>query len=174
MPRVSALVALALLLLPAVAGAKFNRTFLVPAYDACPGSSNCNPPKLSSVYTFDSIAFLSPADGFIAPGKLTLMIIVKGLRDGSGNLVNGTITANAGSQRVTILGLTGTLGDTSPLAYQPPYVIEIKNGSGRYGYKTPDITPKTGMVVNALGAPVIYDPDGKLLATTGARSKPAH
>ena len=168
----SVLALASVMLLPAVAGAKLNRNFLVPAYEACPGSSNCNPPTLSSSYTFDSILLYSPADPYTAPGKLALRIVVKGLRDGSGNLFNGTIHATSGQSRITILGLLGTIGETSPLAAPTQYTITVKNGAARYDYKTPPETPEHGLIANSLTSPVVYDPDGKPLAVTGARTKP--
>ena len=47
------------LVVPAAGHAGLNRTFMVPAYDDCPGSQNCNPPTRSSSYSFDSFVLYS-------------------------------------------------------------------------------------------------------------------
>ena len=166
-----ALVALAGLAATASAGG-LNRNFLVPVYDACPGSGNCNPPTRSSVYTFDSITLSSSSQPYTGPGKLALAVAVKGLKDGSGNPVTGTLKLRVPAGRTTIVGLTGTLGETSPLNGETAYDVPVKNGAGRARFTTPDITPEHGLVVNSFAAPVLYDPEGKALASTGAQSKP--
>ena len=163
---------LGLLLAPAVAGAGLNRTFLVPAYEACPGAGNCNPPTRSSPFTFDQVVLYSSPAPYTGPGKLALQLKIKGLRDGSGTLFNGTVQLRVGASRVTILtNSVGTLGETSPLLPSDSYTIQVSNGSARFKYKTPSDTPKTGLVVNSLGTPTLYDPDGKAIATTGTQTK---
>src|SRR5262249_45474171 len=109
---------------------------------------------------------------YSGPGKLALMVIVKGLRDPSGNPATGTFTLRTGASRVTIIGLTGTIGETSPLAQEQPYSVPVKNGSAKAAFDVPDVTPKSGLVVNSLTAPVLYDPDDHPLATTGTQEKP--
>lgn len=150
-----------------------NRTYLVPAYDACPGSGNCNPPARSSQFTFDSIILYSSAQPYTGPGKVSLQVRIKGLKDGGGAPFTGTVALSVGKSRVTILtNGVGTLGETSPLVPDTSYDIAVKNGAARFKYSTPDDTPEHGLVVNSLGVPTLYDPDGHAIATTGTQSKP--
>ena len=149
-----------------------NRNYLAPVYDACPGSGNCNPPTRTSAYTFDTIILQSSAQQFTGPGKLALAVTVKGLKDGAGAAVTGTVQLRVASGRTTIIGLVGTIGETSPLLSETVYDVPVKNGVGRGRFTTPDITPEHGLVVNSFASPVLYDPEGMALATTGTQSKP--
>jgi hypothetical protein len=158
---------------PALAGG-LNKSVLVPVYARCPGSGNCQP-VLASSYSFDEMALYSSRKPYSGPNELALMIRVKGLKDASGALVTGRITVVVPGTRVTILpsgGGFGTFGDTSPAVQQAPYVVEVKNGSGRGKFLTPPSTPERGLVANSFGSPIVYDPEGKELASTGSRSKP--
>jgi hypothetical protein len=158
---------------PARAGG-LNKSILVPVYVRCPGSGNCQPARASS-YTFDAMYLYSSRQTYSGPNKLALMIQVKGLKDANGSLLTGKITVVVPSSRVTILpsgGGFGTFGDNSPLSAQPPYVVDVKNGSARAKFLTPDTTPEHGLVVNSFGSPIVYDPEGKELASTGTQSKP--
>jgi len=157
---------------PALAGG-LNRSPLVPIYARCPGSGNC-PAVRSSSYTFDSMYLYSSRTTYSGPGKLALMLQVKGLKDPNGSLVTGRITVVVPQSRVTILSdpPLGTIGDQSQLAEQPPYVVDVKNGAARAKFLTPANTPAKGLVVNTFGAPIVYDPEGKELASTGTQSKP--
>jgi hypothetical protein len=115
----------------------------------------------------------SPRAPYSGPNKLALMIQVKGLKDANGALVTGRLTVSIPASRVTILSQgIGTIADGSPLAAQPPYVIDVKNGSARAKFLTPASTPEHGLVVNTFGAPVVLDPEGKELASSGTQSKP--
>jgi hypothetical protein len=170
--RLTTFLALACLLVVPKSGiAAMNRTFMVPAYDACP-TSNCIPPTRSSPYTFDSIVLYSSSKPFTAPDKVALVVVVKGLKDASGNLATTTLEFSTGTSRVTIVGSVGTLADDSPLVPQATYSIAVTKGSAHFRYATPSNTPDHGLVVNTLTAPVLYDPDGKPLATTGTETKP--
>jgi len=171
MRLVSSLTAALVLASTMAAGAGLNRAYLVPAYEACPGSGNCNPPVRSSPYTFDSIVLYSSPKPFTGPGKFALKLVVKGLRDAAGNPATATLSLRTGKSRITIVGLLGTLGETSPLSDEMAYPVAVKNGSGSFRYDTPDVTPP-GLIANSLTSPVVYDPDGKPLATTGTQSKP--
>ena len=156
------------------AGGGLNKSALVPVYARCPGSGNC-PPVLASSYTFDEMYLYSPRKKYSGPGDLALMIKVKGLKDANGTPVTGQITVSVPATRVTILqsgGGLGTFGDTSPINQQAPYVVEVKNGSARKPFLLPASTPPNGLVANSFGAPIVYDPEGKELASTGSRSKP--
>jgi len=169
----NALVVVALLVFATAAPAAMSRAVLVPVYKACPGSGNCNPPVRASSYTFDSMYLYSSSKAYTLPGKLALMVVVKGLKDPSGNPFTGKLVLSSGTSRITILTQNiGTLGETSPLAVQPPYVVDVKNGAARARFNTPDNTPETGLIVNSITAPVLYDPDGNELASTGTQSKP--
>jgi hypothetical protein len=156
---------------PARAGG-LNRTTLVPVYAKCPGSGNC-PAVRASSYTFEQMYLYSPRAPYSGPGKLALMLQVKGLKDANGSPVTGRLTIEIPASRITILSQgIGTLGENSPLAAQPPYVVDVKNGAARAKFLTPSTTPENGLIVNTFGAPVVYDPEGKELASTGTQSKP--
>jgi hypothetical protein len=173
MRRSVAWLVVALLALPALATAKLNRSYMVPVYAACPGSGNCFPPVLASAYTFDSIVLYSSPLPYIQAGKLSLMVIVKGLKDANGMPATGTFTLTVPSSRVTVLTQNiGTLGDTSPLAPDTVYDVKVTNGSTRARFTVPDSAKDATVVVNQFGAPILYDPDGHELASTGSRSKP--
>jgi hypothetical protein len=169
------LVAVALAL-PALATAKLNRSYLVPVYVACPGSGNCFPAVRASTYTFDSIALYSSAQAYTAAGKLALMVVVKGLKDASGAPVTGTLKLRVPRSRITILTQSiGTLGETSPLVPETVYDVPVQNGATpKHGarFDTPDSTPESGLVVNTFAAPILFDPDGNELASTGTQTKP--
>jgi hypothetical protein len=175
MRRSVAWLVVVVLALPALATAKLNRSYMVPVYAACPGSSNCFPPVLTSAYTFESIALYSSAQPFTSKGKLALMVVVKGLKDASGAPVTGTLKLRVPGSRITLLSQgVGTLGETSPLVPETVYDVPIENGSTpRHGarFDTPDSTPDTGLVVNTFAAPILYDPDGNELASTGTQTK---
>lgn len=155
----------AALVAPASAG--LNRTYLVPVYDACPGSGNC-PAKLSSTYTFDSIVLYSSPKPYTGPGKLALQVTIKGLEDAGGNPVTATLQLRV-KVRITLPGI-GTIGETSPLS-ETVYTVDVADGNGKARFPVPDVTP-AGLVANSFSAPVLYDPEGKELASAGARSKP--
>jgi hypothetical protein len=170
--RIAPLAALFGLLVACPAGAGgLNRTYLAPAYDACP-AGNCFPPIRSSPFTFDSIILYSSAQPYTGPGKLALQVRIKGLKDGTGAPFTGRVTLSVGASRITILSNSiGTFADDSPFVATPPYNIDVKNGAARFKYNTPDNTP-AGLIANSLGTPTLYDPDGKAIATTGTQSKP--
>jgi hypothetical protein len=164
------------LVLPALATAKMNRSYMVPVYEACPGSGNCFPPVRASSYTFDSVVLYSSAQPYTAAGKLALMVVVKGLKDASGAPVTGTLKLRVPGSRITILTQSiGTLGETSPLVPETVYDVPVENGSTpRKGarFNTPESTPESGLIVNTFAAPILFDPDGKELASTGTQTKP--
>ena len=176
MRRSMAWLVVLVLALPALATAKLNRSYMVPVYEACPGSGNCFPPVRASSYTFDSIALYSSAQPYTGPGKLALMVVVKGLKDAAGSPVTGTLTLRVPGSRITILSQSiGTLGETSPLAPETVYAVPVSNGdTPRHGarFTTPDSTPTSGLVVNTFAAPILLDPDGRELASTGTQTKP--
>lgn len=163
---------LLVLALAASAGAGgLNRSYLVPVYDACPGTGNCPNPSRSSPFTFDEAALYSSAKPYTAPKKVALIVAVKGVKDGTGAPFTGTLVVKVPAGRTTILGSVGTLGEASPLIGDTVYPVVVKNGDGRGRFMTPPETPASGLVVNTFEAPVLYDPDGKPLASTGTRTK---
>jgi hypothetical protein len=172
MRRVLAVLVTVLLALPAVAAAKLSRNYLVQVYAACPGSGNC-PAVFASQYTFDSAVLYSSPVQYTAAGKLALKIVVKGLKDPSGAPFTGKIELRVGASRVTILAPLniGTLGENSPLAADTVYVVNVTNGNANQRFNTPPETPESGLRVNTFAAPVLYDPDGHELASTGTRTK---
>jgi hypothetical protein len=171
--RHPSLVVLGVFALAASASAGLNRAYMVPVYDACPGSGNCSPPTRSSSFTFDSIVLSSSPQQYTGPGKFALAITVKGLKDATGAPATGTLELRVAPGRVTILSQgVGTLGETSPFLPNITYPVHVQNGSGRARFKTPDDTPANGLVTNSLETPILYDPDGKALASTGTQSKP--
>jgi hypothetical protein len=162
-----------LAVLPSVVSAGLNRNYLVPVYAQCQGTAeNCTPPTLASAYTFESAILMSTTQRYSGPGKLALILVVKGVKDPSGAPFTGRLTLSTGTSRVTILQQgVGTFRDDSTLAAQAPYPVDVKNGSGKLRYLTPDNTPDSGLRVNSITAPILYDPDGKPLASTGTRTK---
>jgi hypothetical protein len=173
MRRERLLAVVVLLLVASAATAGQNKNYMVPVYAACPGSGNCNPPTLESSYTFDTIILSSSQQRYSGPGKFALGISIKGLKDAAGNPVTASIELRVAAGRITILSQgVGTLGETSPLAPETVYVVAVKNGNAKQKFNTPDNTPATGLVVNSLSAPILYDPEGKPLASSGVQSKP--
>ena len=178
----SAAAVLFVLVLASAASAGLNRSIMVPIYEECVGAGNCFPPKRSSSYTFDSILLLSSQKPYTAPNKFSLAVIIKGLKDPSGTPFTGTLTLRVAPGRVTILEMNlGTLG----AAFSPEtvYKVIVKDGDAkpRLGpcdektspcFRTPAATPEHGLTVNTFSAPILYDPEGKPLASTGAQSKP--
>lgn len=160
------LVALAL---PVVAAAGMNRNFLVPVYEPC-DTFTC-PARRVSQYTFDTIVLSSSQQQYTAPNKLALALSIKGLKDPTGNLVNATVELKVSVGRITQSGVTFMDDSPSLQAFTPRYLIEVKNGKGRARFKTPDTTP-AGLVVNTFSSPVLLDPEGKPLASTGTQAKP--
>ena len=164
---------LALVLCAAPASAAMSRSIMVPVYAPCPGSGNCFPPQLASTYTFEKVYLYSSAQPYTGPGKIALMVVVKGLRDASGAAANVRLQLRLPPSRITIFGNSvGTLGETSPLSPETIYNVDVKNGDARARFRTPDTTPERGLVVNTFAAPVLYDPEGNPLASTGTQAKP--
>ena len=53
--------------------------------------------------------------------------------------------------------------------------MPVQNGATpKHGarFNTPDSTPESGLVVNTFAAPILFDPDGHELASTGTQTKP--
>jgi hypothetical protein len=75
---------------PARAGGLY-RTTLVPVYAKFLGSGNC-PAVRASSYTFEQMYLYSPRAPYSGPGKLALMLQVKGLKDANGSPVTGRLT----------------------------------------------------------------------------------
>ena len=151
------------------AQAGMNRNYLVPYYDPCPGPGVCNPSTRPSSYTFDAVTLSNSRARYILPGKLALAVSIKGLKDGNGTPVTGTVQLRVTNRLV--LSNLGTVGETSPLS-ETVYSISVTNGNGRAAFKTPPETPTTGLVVNTITSPILYDPDSKPLASTGTQAKP--
>jgi hypothetical protein len=173
MRREGLLAGVAVLAAVSAASAGQNKNYMVPVYAACPGSGNCTPPTLESTYTFDTITLSSSQARYTGPGKFAVGIVIKGLKDAGGNPVTANLELRTGASRITILSQgVGTLGETSPLVPETVYVVPVKNGSAKAKFNTPDNTPANGLIVNSLTAPVLYDPEGKPLASTGTQAKP--
>ena len=163
------LVGIAFLAWAASASAMLNRSVMVPVYKPCTtGAANCFPPVRASTYTFDSIYLYSSPKPYTKNGQLALMVVIKGLRDAAGNLVNATLKMPVPKSRVVLLDSLGTFQDG--LELQAPYLIEVKNGAARARFPTEGV-PESGLIVNTVGSPIILDPEGNELATTGVRTK---
>ena len=167
--RVLALLA-ALLAPTNVPAAGYNRVYLVPALEPCPGFSTCPGRALESSYTFDSIVLRSPPTRYLPSGKPSLFLQIRGVRDASGTPVNGNLTLRVLSGRVNVPSV-GTLGDDSSLTTVAPVPIPLQNGNNpRFSYKSNPQAPN-GTLTNG-GGVEIYDPEGKRLAVTGSQAKP--
>jgi hypothetical protein len=166
--RVASLsLAVALLIAPAVVIAGSNRVYLVPALKQCPGPAPC-PRAFASTYTFDSVLLRTPASQYSPPKKPAFIVDVRGVKDGTGKLFDGTLTLRVQSGRVSLPGF-GTLPDDSLLTAVAPVDVPVKGGRGHASY-TPVASPN-GLISNGGGVEVL-DPDGKRLAVTGSQSKP--
>ena len=146
-----------------------SRTYLVPAVKQCPGPASCQPREFESAYTFDSIVLQSSASKYIQPGKPQLQLDIRGVRDASHALVNGTVTAQVVSGRVSLPNF-GTFPDDSPLTQQAPIPVTLRNGRGKVSYKSATPVPN-GTITNGGGVEVL-DPEGHLMAVTGSQARP--
>ena len=146
----------------------WSRVYLAPALAECPGPATC-PRAFESTYTFDEIVLRTPSSKYMSPKKPSIIVELKGVRDASGAAVDGTVTVQVLSGRVSIPGF-GTFPDGSPLAQVAPIAVSLKGGNGKLSYK-PDPQAPNGTITNGGGVEV-YDPAGKLLAVTGSQSKP--
>src|SRR5262249_2353829 len=99
---------------PAVVAAGSNRIYLVPAVKECPGPASCVPRQFESTYTFDTILLHQQAGKYSVPNKPSFIVDVRGVKDASGNLVDGTLSLRLQSGRVSLPTL-GTFPDDSPL-----------------------------------------------------------
>jgi hypothetical protein len=173
--RLVASVLAALVLLPAGAQAGFNVNFLVPGYKGCEGNAGVCAIEPSSSWTFETAILKSPRGRYsIKEGKPTIFVILKGVRDASGNLVT-TDPSNRADDFVlvlptgrTILPSIGTLADGSIPPQRIP--IEIENGNAKVSYAAEGTQP--GLVSLSFESPTIIDPEGNLFAATGAAAKP--
>jgi hypothetical protein len=152
---------------PAVAGG-YGSVYLVPALAECPGPASCSR-AFESAYTFDTIILHSRASRYLDDKKPSFLIDVRGVRDPSGALVNGTVTVRILSGRVSVPGI-GTFPDSSPLTRVAPFPIPLKNGGAkRFPYRSP--AAPNGTITNGGGVDIL-DPEGKRLAVTGSQAKP--
>jgi hypothetical protein len=158
-------------LVPAGAhAAAFNRIWLVPGLKECPGPGTCLPVERASTYTFDRILLRSSAARYSVPGKVTLIVELKGVRDASGALVSGPgFTVRTSGGRIGIPSI-GTFPDSFGEAASPTLPLELRNGAGKLTYRTPEETPP-GIVTNG-GQVFVLDPAGNVLATSGTQGRP--
>lgn len=148
----------------------YSRVHLVPALKPCPGPANCTPRQFESAYTFDTIVLRTPAGRYPRPGKPTILLEVRGVRDPSGAPVTGNLRLRVTAGRVSLPAF-GTFPDDSPLVQLEPVPVPIEKGANpRFVYQQPTPTP-AGAIVNG-GGVEIYDPEGHLLAVTGSQAKP--
>lgn len=173
--RLVAIVLAMLVLLPAGARAGSNINFLMPGYKGCEGAASACAIARSSSYTFETAILKSPRGRYsIREKKPTISILLKGVRDASGQLVT-TDPDNDDDDFIlllptgrVVLPSIGTLADGS---LPPTRVhIELKGGSGKVTYAAEGT--QAGMVTLSFESPTIIDPEGNLFAGTGAASKP--
>ena len=187
-PRISSAALVAVLLGPGVAGAgRLNTTYLVPAYEGCPRGTTtttqaspapCTPARRESTFTFESAVLKTAPARYIAANKVAFMLVIRGIRDGSGALVTTRagdptddfqVVSPPGQTTLTFLSST-----YAPGAISGPVVIpfDVKDGAAKVIYKTPGtILIPDGIVVEG-GSVVVLDNQGKRLATIGAQSPP--
>ncbi len=146
-----------------------NRTYLVPAVTQCPGPATCQPREFESAYTFDAIILRSPATKFLQPGKPSLRLDIRGVRDPSHALVNGTVTVRILAGRVSLASF-GTFPDASPLTQQAPIPVTLHNGRRTVSYMSSTPVPN-GTITNGGGVEVL-DPEGHRMAVTGSQARP--
>ena len=173
--------AVVLTLVPALALAGMNRTYLVPAYKPCPnGQTSCPPQGTASSFTFDQVLLKSRPAPYIKPNQVSVIVEVKGVRDASGALVTtdpsdpaDDFVLRTGAGRVVLLsGINLQLEPGSPLVPITEVRLDIKNGKGSAALRTPEDTPTNGLINQSIGIPELYDNQGNPFAVTGARTKP--
>jgi len=103
-------------------------------------------------------------------GKPSLILDIRGVRDRSRVLLNGSLMLHVVSGRVSLAGL-GTFPDNSPLTRVPPVPIPIRNGRARKFPSRPAVEIPNGLITNG-GSIEVLDPDGNPLAVTGSQSRP--
>lgn len=147
----------------------YGSVYLVPALAECPGPASCTL-TFESAYTFDAIVLHSRSSRYLDDKKPSFLVDLRGVRDPSGALVNGTVTLRVLSGRVSVPGI-GTFPDSSPLTRVAPVPISLKNGGvKRFAYK-PSANAPNGTITNGGGVEIL-DPEGKRLAVTGSQAKP--
>jgi hypothetical protein len=172
---------IALTLVPALALAGMNRTYLVPAYKPCPNAqTSCAPQGTASTFTFEQALLKSRPAPYIKPNQVSVIVEVKGVRDASGALVTtdpsnpaDDFVLRTGAGRVVLLAGTNLqLEPGSPLVPVTEVRFDLKNGKGTGALRTPEETPTNGLINNSIGVPELYDNQGNPLAVTGARTRP--
>ena len=153
---------------PVTAGG-YNRIYLVPAIKECHAASSC-PREFESAYTFDSIILMTPAGRYLPKGKPSLILDIRGVRDPSRALLNGSLTLHVISGRVSLAGF-GTFPDKSSLTQVAPVPILLRNGRAKNFPYRPAVEVPNGLITNGGGVEVL-DPDGNRLAVTGSQSRP--
>jgi hypothetical protein len=152
----------------AIAGG-FSRVHLVPAIAQCPGPETCVPRQFESAYTFDTILVMTPSGRYYPTSGPSLIVSVRGVRDPSHALLNGTLMLRLLSGRVSLPGL-GTFPDGASLVQTPPVAIRVRKGNAHFSYK-PQLKPPDGTITNGGGVEIL-DPTGKRLAVTGSQTRP--
>src|SRR5262245_55409827 len=125
--RLASIVLATLVLCPTGARAGSNVNFLVPGFKACQGAAAACAPEPSSSYTFETAILKSPRGRYsLREDKVTITVMLKGVRDAGGQLVTNPEGGDADfilllpSGRVVLPSL-GTLADGSI----PPQRIHI-------------------------------------------------
>jgi hypothetical protein len=127
------------------------------------------PRELESAYTFDTIVVMTPSGRYYPSNGPALIVNVRGVRDPSHALLEGTVMLRLISGRVSLPGL-GTFPDGASLVQPPPVAIRVRNGNARFPYK-PELRPPSGTITNGGGVEIL-DPTGKRLAVTGSQTRP--
>src|SRR5262245_30483349 len=167
------------LLFPAVvAAAGMNVTYLVPAYTPCSGGQTSCVPVKESTFTFDQVILKSSQSPYTLPNKLSLVIILKGVRDAAGELVttdpnnpDDDFVVNLSPGRTVLVAQGLQLEPGSPLLPRLSIRIDLTDGKGKVPYRTPAETPTSGFVSESTETPSVLDNQGKRFAVAGARSK---
>ncbi len=104
-----------------------------------------------------------------AHAKGSLQLDIRGVRDPSHALVNGTVTVRILAGRVSLANF-GTFPDASPLTQQAPTPVMLHDGRGKVSYKSS--TPVPNATITNGGGVEVLDPDGHRMAVTGSQARP--
>jgi len=157
---------------PAAFAGGFNINYLVPAFVQCPGPDTCGAPQRESRFRFESAVLRSARSRYLNLSKPTLLIELKGVTDENGvPVTSDAFTVRVESGQVNLVGISLTIPAGHPLAQVPPVSIPIRNGNGKLSYKAAAANQAPAGTIVEGGGAVIYDSDGKRLATVGTQTK---
>jgi hypothetical protein len=164
-----------------------STTYLVPVYEACPRATTtttqpspapCTPARRASSVTFDSAMLKTSTTRYLTGGKVAFVVVFRGIRDASGNLLTTNpadpaddfaVISPPGQTTLTFLDSTYAAGVLAGPVRVP---FDVRKGAAKVVYQTPDTLPIPDGIVVEGGSVLVVDSEGKRLATVGAQSRP--